>query len=149
MTITVSETIAAPRERVWEIVTDYTHWAERISGIIDVEILEPPKEGIVGLKWKETREFFGKEATEIMWVTAAEPTHWYEVRAESHGAIYTTRVSLASLADGTTLTFQFSAQPTTLGARVMSLLSFMFNGSIRKAFQSDLGDIRAAAEARA
>lgn len=149
MAITVSETIAAPRERVWQIVTDYDHWAERITGILDVEIIEPPKSGLVGLKWKETREFFGKEATEIMWVTAAEPGHWYEVRAESHGAIYTTRVSLASLADGTTLTFQFSAQPTTLAARLMSLLSFMYNGAVRKAFQGDLADIRAAAEAGA
>ena len=147
MAITVSETIAAPRERVWEIVTDYHNWQERITGIREVEILAPPKDGLVGLKWKETREFFGKEATEIMWVTAAEPGHWYEVRAESHGAIYTTRVSLASLADGTTLTFQFSAKPTTFGARIMSLMSFMFNGAIRKAFKEDLGDIRAAAEA--
>ncbi|NNF51768.1 MAG: SRPBCC family protein [Gammaproteobacteria bacterium] len=146
MTISVSEKINAPRERVWTLITDPDSWAENISGIKSVEVLEKPASGFVGLKWREKREFFGKEATETMWVTSAETGHWYETNALNHGMAYTTRVSVAELGDGTTLTMTFDAKPTTLVARLMTPISMMFNGAVRKALQQDLGDIKAAAE---
>lgn len=148
MAVTVNEHINAPRDRVWGIVTDADSWADNISGITSVEVLEKPETGIVGLKWKEKRVFFGKEATETMWVTAAEPGRWYETKAENHGAIYTTRVSLDDASGGTDLTMQFSAKPTTVAARLMTLMSFMLNASIRKALKQDLSDIRQVAEQR-
>jgi hypothetical protein len=40
----------------------------------------------------------------------------------------------------------FVAQPTTIGARVMSLFSRLFEGATRKALARDLDDIAAAAE---
>lgn len=146
MTITVSEKIDAPRERVWGLISDSDVWADNISGIKSVEVLEKPAAGIVGLKWREKREFFGKEATETMWVTAAEPGHWYETNALNHGMAYTTRLSVAELSDGTTLTMTFDAKPTTLKARLMMPIGMLFNGTVRKALQKDLSDIKAAAE---
>ncbi len=146
MTITVSEKINAPRERVWDLITDSDVWVDNISGIKSVEVLEKPANGIVGLKWREKRELFGKEATETMWVTAAEAGHWYETNALNHGMAYTTRLSVAELADGTTLTMTFDARPTTLAARLMQPIGMMFNGAVRKALQKDLSDIKAAAE---
>lgn len=146
MTITVSEKINAPRERVWDLITDSDSWVEMISGIKSVEVLEKPSNGVVGLKWREKREMFGKEATETMWVTAAEPGHWYETNALNHGMAYTSRLSVAELGDGTTLTMTFDAKPTTFAAKLMMPISMMFNGAVRKALQKDLSDIRAAAE---
>ena len=90
MTITVSEKINAPRERVWNLITDSDGWTDNISGIKSVEVLEKPSDGVIGLKWREKREFFGKEATETMWITAAETGHWYETNALNHGMAYTT-----------------------------------------------------------
>ena len=64
MAITVQQKINAPRERVWDIITDIEHAADNIAGIESVEVLDKPEQGIVGLKWRETRKFAGK--TEIL-----------------------------------------------------------------------------------
>lgn len=146
MNITVSEEINAPRERVWEIVTDIDGWVDTISGIIAVDIINRPASGIVELKWRETRELFGKEAVETMWITAAEENSWYETRAENHGAIYSTRISLKDAQEKTVLTMTFTSQPTTFVSKLMSFMGYLFRGTMRKMLQKDLGDIRRAAE---
>lgn len=150
MTISVSEEIDAPRERVWNLITDIDRWADTISGIVDIEIIDRPESGIIGLKWREKRVLFGKEAVETMWISAAETHRWYETTAKNHGAVYSTRISLDDSANGANdnvvLTMTFSAQPTTLVARLMSVVSFMFNGTLRKMLQKDLEDIRLTAE---
>lgn len=147
MTITVSEEINAPRDQVWNLVTDIDGWADTISGIVDIDVIDRPESGIIGLKWREKRVLFGKEAVETMWISAAETNHWYETTAKNHGAIYSTRISLEDSANGkVVLTMTFSAQPTTFVARLMSVISFLFNGTLRKMLQKDLADIRMAAE---
>lgn len=146
MTITVSEEINAPRERIWNIITDIDTWADTIAGIVSVEVINRPDSGIVGLKWKEKRVLFGKEAVETMWITAAEPNSWYETRAENHGAIYSTRLSLDDSGGRVVLTMTFSAKATTIVSRLMTAMSFLFNGTMRKMLQKDLSDIRRVAE---
>lgn len=146
MAIIVSEEIDAPRDRVWTLITDFDSWADTISGIVAVEVINKPDTGVVGLKWRETRMFFGKEAVETMWISSADPKRWYETTAESHGSVYTTRMSLDESNDKLVLTMQFSAKPTSFMAKVMSLMSFMFNGALRKMMQADLVDIRKVAE---
>src|SRR5687768_2543408 len=85
--------IRAPKEAVWKTITDIKNAPNRISGIQKVEVLEQPPSGVVGLKWRETRTMFGKSATEVMWITKAVENSYYETRAESHGAIYHSRMS--------------------------------------------------------
>jgi len=147
MIITVSEEIDAPRERVWNIVTDIDTWVDTISGIESVDIINRPASGVVEMKWRETRVLFGKEAVETMWITAAEENHWYETRAESNGAVYKTRISLNDSQGKILLSMEFSSRPTTLVAKLMSVMVFLFRGSMRKLIQQDLVDIRQAAEA--
>lgn len=146
MKIAVSEDINAPRERVWSIVTDIDSWVDTISGIDAVEVLNRPASGVVELKWRETRVLFGKEAVETMWITAAEENHWYETRAENHGAVYATRISLDDLQGKTRLTMAFSSRPTTFVARLMSFMGYLFRGTMQKMIKQDLADIRQAAE---
>lgn len=146
MQINVSEKISAPRERVWKLITDADRWEEVISGIVDVEILERPVSGNVGLRWRETRMLFGKEAIETMTISAEEPGQWYEVLADNHGTAYRTRVSVDGSNGQTTLSMQFTATPLTLPARLMSGLGYLFRGQVRKMLQQDLADIRQASE---
>jgi carbon monoxide dehydrogenase subunit G len=146
MNISVSEEISAPRERIWHIITDFDSWADTIEGILSVEVIDRPESGLVGLKWREQRVMFGKEAYETMWISSAEPNSWYETTAENHGMIYNSRLSLTDKDDKTVLTMQFSGRPTTFGAKLMSMMGFMFNGMMRKMLQKDLADIRDAAE---
>lgn len=146
MTITVSEEIDASRDRIWNVITDIDSWADTITGIVSIEVIDRPEVGVVGLKWREKRVLFGKEALETMWISAAETNRWYETTAENHGAIYSTRMSLDDSNDKISLTMTFAAKPTTVAARLMSLMSFMFNGAMRKMMQKDLSDVRRIAE---
>lgn len=148
MAIVVKQAIQAARERVWAIISDHRHWTEVISAIQQVEVLEEAGPDLIGFRWRETRTVFGKEAVETMWITAADPGHWYETTAHNHGMIYTTRMAIEGPEAGPQeLSMQFSARPTTLMAHLMMPLALLFNGAVRKALQQDLLDIKAAAEA--
>jgi hypothetical protein len=88
-----SKEIMAPPEAVWSVVANIQNAASVISGIKEVEILETAAgPSIVGVKWKETREWMGRDAVEIMWITDACAPLFYETRAESHGSVYQSRL---------------------------------------------------------
>ncbi len=142
--------IDRPRDEVWRVITDIEHASETISGIEQVEILERPPGGLVGLKWVETRTMFGKTATETMWITEAEENRFYRTRAENHGAVYVSTLQLNDAEGGTELIMRFGAEPSTLGARILgATLGRLFAGATRKALLKDLEDNKRAVEARA
>lgn len=150
MRMSADVVVRAPRSVVWAVVTDIPNAASTIEGIEKIEIIDRPASGLVGLKWRETRKMFGKEATEVMWITGASEASHYETRAESHGAVYTTRIGLEDAAGGTRLSMELAAAPQTFGAKVMgSIFGPFMKGSMRKALLKDLEDIKAAAEAQA
>lgn len=142
--------ISGPADAVWAVISDIPNAAETITGIKQVEVLEPAGgDSLVGLKWQETREFMGKDATEVMWITAAQAPDFYETRAESHGAIYVSRMELEAADSGTQLTMSFRCQPVTFGAKLMWMLTgWMAKGAMRKTIRQDLEDIRVAVEGR-
>ena len=69
MVTKVEVTINGSKEDVWNMITDIENSSKTITGIEQIEILEKPGDGLVGLKWRETRTLFGRTATEIMWIT--------------------------------------------------------------------------------
>jgi hypothetical protein len=147
MNLSLSIDIQASRERVWQVISGIENAVNVISGIEKLEILEQPAEGLVGLKWEETRTLFGKTATEIMWITEAEENSSYQTRAESHGAVYITRLSLDENNGISTYTMRFSGEPQTFGGKVMmKLMGWMFVKATRDCLQKDLDDIKAYAE---
>ncbi len=148
MNISCSTQINAPKEKVWDIITNIEKAPEHISGIKSVEVLEKPDNGVLGLKWKETRVMFGKEADETMWITHAEENSYYQTRAESHGAIYISKMAVEENNGTSTLTMSFNGQPQTTGAKIMSaLMGWMFKKGTIKAVEQDLADIKTKAEA--
>ncbi|HIA48749.1 MAG TPA: hypothetical protein EYN96_12475 [Candidatus Hydrogenedentes bacterium] len=84
MKLRIEETIATPVKQVFETLSNIN-----ISGIQKVEILSDTTEG-EGHRWRETREMFGKEATEDMEITHYNPPLGYHVEASSHGMRYVT-----------------------------------------------------------
>ena len=143
MKVSTSIEISKPREDVWKVITDIENSLGRISSILAIEVLEKPEAGFVGFKWKETRKMFGKEATEIMWVTDSVENEYYSTRAESHGSIYVSRLSMAESAGITTLTMSFAGEAQSLVAKILSALMGVFmKGSIEKELQKDLVDIK-------
>ncbi|KGJ93788.1 SRPBCC family protein [Colwellia psychrerythraea] len=144
MKIDVEIEIASPKSSVWAAITDIKNCAEMISGIKELTVIHQPEQGLVGLKWKETREMFGKQADETMWITESEEESYYCTRAENSGAIYlsTLAVSEASY-DNTLLTMSFSATSNSLFVRAVSAIMAMFiKKSMRTMLEKDLSDIK-------
>jgi carbon monoxide dehydrogenase subunit G len=145
--IAVEVTIKGSREKVWKVITDIENSHRTITGIEKVEILEKPANGLVGLKWQETRTLFGRTATEIMWITDVEENKSYKTRAESHGAIYITSLVLSEDGNETRLTMEFDSVPQTLSAKLMAAtVGRFFVKATKDALMQDLVDIKAAVE---
>ncbi|MFT4937376.1 MAG: hypothetical protein ACI88A_000390 [Paraglaciecola sp.] len=143
MQLAIHIEILASIEKVWAAISDIAHAEKMISRIMAIEVLEQPEHGLVGLKWKETRKMFGKEATEIMWITDAIENEFYCTRAESHGCVYISRLSLSSLGSNSQLTMSFAGEPQTWGAKILSFyMNFLIQSSIKKELTKDLSDIK-------
>lgn len=139
--------IEAPKEKVWGIITNIEGSAENISAIQNIQVLENPSDGLVGFKWTETRIMFGKSATETMWITDVKENDFYQTRAESHGAIYISKLMVTERNDGTILTMSFNGEAQTFMAKLMSAtLGALFKNATKKALLKDLEDIKAVAE---
>jgi carbon monoxide dehydrogenase subunit G len=142
----VSVAIAASQAAVWECITDIERAHERIPAIKRIEILSPQRHGL-GLRWRETRVMFGKEATEVMEITQWRPPHEYVTSAQGHGSDYRCTLRVEPTASGSTLSFHFSATPLTLMAKIMgTLMAPLMRGAITKALQGDLNAIKASCE---
>jgi hypothetical protein len=93
---------------------------------------------------------FGQEASETMWITEAVENSYYCTRAESHGAVYITKLSLDETAgtlepkgSNTVVTMSFSSEAQTLVPRVVSACAGIFIAhSMKKALHKDLTDIK-------
>lgn len=145
--VSVSVAIAASQAAVWECITDIERAHERIPAIKRIEILSPQRHGL-GLRWRETRVMFGKEATEEMEITQWRPPHEYVTSAQSHGSDYRCTLRVEPAGAVSTLSFHFTATPLTLMAKVMgTLMGPLMRGAISRALQGDLNAIKAACEA--
>ncbi|MFI9821606.1 SRPBCC family protein [Streptomyces sp. NPDC052013] len=142
----VERRIAAPRDRVWDALTDLRSMERRLKGVTKVEVLtQGPFD--VGTRWRETRRMFGKEATEEMWVTACAPAERYVVEAESHGMHYVSEWDLHADGPGaTTVRMTFTGRPTGRQGLLARLLGGLGAGAVRKAMAKDLDDIASSVE---
>lgn len=149
MKTSVSIDINKPKEEVWKAITDFEHCQSYIEAIESLEILNSPEDTLVGFKWKETRTMFGKEATETMWITDYTENEYYQTRAESHGSIYKSKMSVESSGDQSTLSMAFSAEAVSFFAKIMSaLMGSMIKKSMDKAMMQDLENIKAYVESK-
>jgi hypothetical protein len=135
--------IDGTKETVWSVITDIDNCKDVISSIIRINVLYKPESELVGLKWEEARVMFGKEATETMWITDAVEGEYYSTRAESHGSVYISTLSVKEDNGGTNLSMSFTGKPQTLIAKSLSfLMAPLIKGSIKKALAKDLQDIK-------
>ncbi len=139
-------TINGSKEAIWGVITDIENAAKIISGIMSNEIVEKPANGLVGLKWKETRMLFGKPATVEKWITDAVENESFKTKAEQDGFVFLTTNRLSPVSGGIALISIHDSKPQGFVARLMSTPMFLFKGVIRKALMKDLIDIKAAVE---
>ncbi len=147
MLVEAQVTINGSKAAIWAAITDIENAAETISGIEKVEVVEKPADGLVGLRWRETRMLFGKPATAEKWITDAAENEFFKTRAESDGFVFLSTMSIAESSGGITLTSLHDSQPQGLVARLMSIpMRLVFKGVAKKAILQDLHDIKSAVE---
>lgn len=147
MFVEAQVTINGSKAAIWAAITDIEHASEIISGIENIEVLEKPATGLVGLRWRETRMLFGKPATAEKWVTEAVENEFYKTRAEDNGFVFITTIRLSESGGGITLTSSHDSQPQGFAAKLMSLpMGLLFKGVAKKAILQDLNDIKSAVE---
>lgn len=147
MIVDVQVTINGSKAAIWAAMTNIENAAEFISGIDKIEILEKPANGLVGLKWRETRMLFGKPATADKWITDAVENAFYKTRAESDGFIFLSTMSISESSNGITLTSIHDSQPQTIVTKITSIpMVLFFKGVAKKALMKDLNDIKSAVE---
>jgi len=146
MTIEAHVTIHASTAAVWGATTDITRFAELLSGVEKIEVVEKPATGLVGLKWKETRKLFGKKATVEKWITDVKENELYTTRAEQDGFVFITTNHVSGSDGNVTLTGIHETRPQGFAAKLRALPMVFFKGMIRKAILQDLEDVRKAME---
>jgi hypothetical protein len=141
-------TIDGSRAAIWAAITDIENASETISGILKTEVLEKPANGLVGLRWRETRMLFGKPATAEKWITDAAENAFYTTRAEDKGFLFLSTMSISEGPNGShTLTSSHDSRPQSVGAKFMAIpMRLLFKGVAKRALLQDLNDIKSAVE---
>lgn len=146
MIVEAQVTINGSKAAIWAAITNIENASEIISGIENIEVLEKPANGLVGLKWRETRMLFGKPATAEKWITDAAENEFYTTRAEDRGVVYLTTMHISESGGDITLTSSHDSKPQGIIARLMSIPMVLFKGVAKKAILQDLNDIKSAVE---
>lgn len=146
MTVQSQVTIKASPATVWDTITDIKKTSEIIKGIEKIEIVDEPVNGLAGLRWRETRIYFGKPATVEKWITEAVHNKFYKTRSEMDGFIFETTMSMEETAEGVRLVSSHESRPQGLTAKIKSIPMVFFKGMLKKALDADLEDFRIAAE---
>ena len=147
-TISLTQHVNAPAEKVWAVISDIPGSAATLSGIDAIEMLSDGPYG-VGTRWKETRTMMRRSETVEMWVSQADPPRSTTVKALQDGADYTSRMTLTDRDGGTDLTMTFGAEltnPSRLTKAGMALFGKLGMRMTRKALIKDLAEIAAKAE---
>ncbi|MFT3917458.1 MAG: SRPBCC family protein [Anaeromyxobacteraceae bacterium] len=148
MIVEAQVTMNGTRAAVWSAVSDIRGAADILSGVQKIEILEKPATGLVGLRWRETRLFFGESAAVEKWITAAVEGELYETRAELDGFVFITNLGLSGIDGDVVVTSSHETRPQGLLAKVKSLPMIFFRGVLRKAILEDLDDLKRFVERR-
>ncbi len=146
MIVEAQVTIKGSKAAVWAAIARIEDAAEILSGVESIEVLEKPANGLVGLRWRETRMYFGKPATVEKRVTDAAENEFYKTRAESDGFLFLSTLSISEDGRSVTLTSSHETKPQSFLARLRASPMFLFKGVIRKALLQDLNDVKSAVE---
>ena len=148
MIVEAQVTINGSKAAVWAAISDIENAAKTISGIESIEVLEKPPNGLVGLRWRETRMYFGKPATVEKWITDAAENAFYKTRAESDGFVFLSTTTISESSSGSiTLTSSHDSQPHGIVPKLLSIpMGLLFKGVAKRALLQDLNDIRSAVE---
>ena len=139
---TITRTIDAPLEDVFNTVADISQFSEAIPHIIKVEFLTESKTG-VGTRFRETRVMKGKEVATELEVTEYVENDHVRMVADSHGTVWDSLFTVRSENGKTSLTLIMEARAYQFLPRLMNPL---IKGMVAKAVGMDMDMVKAHCE---
>ena len=139
---TVTRTIEAPIESVFNTVAAIEQFSEAIPHIVNVEILSEIQTG-VGTRFRETRLMRGKEATTELEVTEYVENERIRLVSDAGGTIWDTVFTVAPQDGQTELTMTMDASAYKLLAKLMN--PFIM-GMVKKAVEKDMDAVKSFCE---
>jgi hypothetical protein len=144
----LSKPIRADVATVFAVFSDLAGAAERVRGIQKLEVLTEGSVG-AGTRFRETRIFFKKEATEELEISVYQPGERMVVTCDSCGCHYETEYRFRPTDEGTLVELEMTTTPRTFLAKLMQPVGKLMAGAMRRCMEEDLADLATAAEARA
>lgn len=147
MNVEVEVSIKASKSAIWAMISDMENAADIIRGIEKIEIVNKSDDGLIGLRWRETRILFGKPATAEKWITDARENEFYQTRAESDGFIFLSTTRIVEEQGIMRLISVHDSLPQIWQTKLMVIpMRLFFKGVAKKALLQDLQDIKSALE---
>ncbi|MDX1642399.1 MAG: SRPBCC family protein [Balneolaceae bacterium] len=144
MKVTISRRIHASVKTVFRTISDIRNFSNAVPDVVDVEFLTDQKTG-VGTRFKETREFRGREMSTVLEVTEYEENEKIRLISDAQGTVWDSTFIVEDLEGSTELTLVMKAKPYKFFARIMNL--FM-KGFMKKALAKDMDAVKNYCEKR-
>lgn len=136
---TVSRTIHAPIERVFDTVAHIDNFSKCIPDIVRIEFLSEERSG-VGARFRETRLMRGKEQTVELEVTEYVQNDHIRLVSDTHGTVWDTVFTVRpATGGGVELTMVMDANAYKFLPKLMNPL---IKGLIRKAIEQDMDAVK-------
>lgn len=98
--ITVSRTIAATAQEIWDALTQIDHLPERLRSVESVRRVTQGQYA-VGTRWRRVRSLLGRSEEHEMHVISADPPHHTVIESEFAGIGYRLEIHLSESGDHT------------------------------------------------
>ncbi len=144
-TTTVTRTIRAPAELVFDAVSSIDTFSTIVPEIVRVEHLSETHVG-VGARFRETRDMNGRRATSELEVTEYERPNRVRLISDQNGAIWDSLFTVEDRGGHSVLTFVMEARAYNLLAK---LVTPFIKGMVQKAIESDMDAVKAWCEEQA
>lgn len=137
-TIKVARQIQAPVEEVFRTISDIRNFSKAVPEIVNIEFLSETKSG-VGTRFKETREFKGREVATVLEVTEYSENDHIRIVSDMQGTIWDSLFTVSENNGGCKLTLEMEARPYKFISKIMTPL---MKGFVGKALKRDMDAVK-------
>jgi carbon monoxide dehydrogenase subunit G len=140
-TVAVSNKIAAPLDRVFQLFSDIEHGPAHVSGIKKLAMMTPGPIH-VGTRWLETREVMGRLDTVEMEITAFERNRMYTITHHKAGVRIDATFWFEPSGDSTEVTVEFDIDSSGLPSGLLAPLGWAIASKVENVLSHDLADLK-------
>lgn len=145
MQLMVETLIKAAPERVFGVLLDVESWPRRIAQIEQIDVIGGGPVA-VGTRFRETRIMHGQRETIEMTIVEIVPPERLVTTAQAHGSEYRMQHVVSGDASRTRLVLTFQARASTLRARLMTPLVYVFHPLLKRQLRRDIEALKESIE---